>query len=389
VKPIQVWDYRAEYEDERAEITHAIETVLRSGRLILGEHVRRFESEFSAYCGVRYGVGVNSGTDALFLGLKALDIGAGDEVVTVANTAVPTVSAICATGATPRFVDIEPDTYLMNVNQLEAAITPRTKCILPVHLFGQCVDMQAVGAVAKRHGLRVLEDCAQSHGAEQRGVKGGAMSDVSAFSFYPTKVLGAYGDAGMVCTNDADIAGRLRRLRFYGMDEPRTYSEDFGLKSHYYSLEGGYNSRLDELHAAILLTKLPKIGAYLERRRVVAARYAGKLSDTDLVLPRTAAGNAHAYYLYVCRHPRRDAIIAELAERDIFAKVDYPWPIHVMPAYESLGYREGDLPETERAAREILSLPMYPSLPAEDQDRVCAALHEILASMASTDRSSI
>lgn len=379
MKPIQVWDYRDEYEDERAEITHSVETVLRSGRLILGPQVTRFESEFAAYCGVRHGVGVNSGTDAIFLGLKALDVGPGDEVVTVANTAVPTVSAICATGATPRFVDVLPDTYLMNVAHLEAAITPQTKCILPVHLFGQCADMKAVMAVAKRHGLRVMEDCAQSHGAEQNGVRCGAMADVSAFSFYPTKILGTYGDGGMVCTDDPDIAARLKRLRMYGMDEPRTYSEDFGLKSHYYSLEAGYNSRLDELHAAILLTKLPKIGAYLERRRVIAARYADQLSDTDLVLPKTAYGNAHGYYLYVCRHPRRDAIIAELAERDIFVKVDYPWPIHFMPAYESLGYREGDLPETERAAREILSLPMYPTLKTEDQDRVCSSLHEILA----------
>jgi aminotransferase EvaB len=192
----------------------------------------------------------------------------------------------------------------------------------------------------------------------------------------------------MVCTDDPDIAARLRRLRMYGMDAPRTYSEEYGLKSHYYSHEEGYNSRLDEIHAAILLTKLPKIGGYLERRRMLAARYDDQLSDTDLVLPKTAPGNAHGYYLYVCRHPRRDAIIAELAEREIFVKVDYPWPIHVMPAYESLGYREGDLPETERAAHEIFSIPMFPSLPEHDQDRVCSALHEILASLASTDRRS-
>lgn len=379
MNPIQVWDYRAEYEEEREEIARAIETVFRSGRLILGEHVRRFESEFSRYCGLHHGVGVNSGTDALFLGLKVLDVGPGDEVITVANTAVPTVSAICATGAIPRFVDIEPDTFLMNVDQLEAAITPRTKCILPVHLFGQTVRMETVQGVAKQHGLRVLEDCAQSHGAERRGVKCGAMSDVAAFSFYPTKILGSYGDAGMVCTNDPDLAARLRRLRMYGMDAPRQYSDEYGLKSNYYSVEAGYNSRLDELQAAILLTKLPKIDAYLERRRTVAARYDALLADTDLILPKTASENLHAYYLYVCRHPQRDAIIAELAERDIFVKVDYPWPIHMMPAYEALGYKEGDLPETERAAREIFSIPMYPSLPGEDQDRVCSALHEILA----------
>lgn len=386
MNPIQVWDYRSEYEEERDEILAAVDAVFRSGRLILGEQVRRFESEFAEYCGVEHGVGVNSGTDALFLALKAIDVKAGDEVITVANTAVPTVSAICATGAIPRFVDIDPESFLMDVEKLEDVITPRTKCILPVHLFGQCVRMEAVQAVAKKHGLHVLEDCAQSHGAERFGTRAGAMSDLAAFSFYPTKVLGSYGDAGMVCTNDPEIAGRLRRLRMYGMAEPRQYSEEYGLKSHYYSVEAGYNSRLDELHAAILLTKLPKIGEYIERRRAVAARYDTMLAGTGAMLPKVSAGNTHSYYLYVCRHPQRDAIVAELAEREIFAKVDYPWPIHMMPTYSSLGYSEGDLPETERAAREVFSLPMYPSLTDQDQDRVCSALHEILTTLAPGDR---
>ncbi len=381
-----MWDYRAEYEEEREEILRAIEAVFRSGRLILGEQVRRFESEFAQYCGLAYGIGVNSGTDALFLALKAIDVGPGDEVITVANTAVPTVSAICATGATPRFVDVEPETYLMDVDRLEGAITARTKCILPVHLFGQCVRMETVREVAKRHGLRVLEDCAQSHGAERNGVKAGAMSDLAAFSFYPTKILGSYGDAGMVCTNDPQIAARLRRLRMYGMDEPRQYSEEYGLKSSYYSVEAGYNSRLDEIHAAILLTKLPKIDGYLVRRRAIASRYDSILADTDIVLPKVVPDNRHAYYLYVGRHPQRDAIVAELAERNIFVKVDYPWPVHLMPAYEWLGYKDGALPETERAAHEIFSLPMFPSLHGQDQDRVCSALHEILKSSAHTER---
>jgi len=381
MRPIQVWDYRDEYEEDRDEILHAIDGVFRSGRVILGENVRRFESEFAKYVGLRFGVGVNSGTDALFLGLKALDVGPGDEVITVANTAVPTVSAICATGATPRFVDIEPTTFLMNVDQLEAAITRRTKCILPVHLFGQCVAMETVQDVARRHRLRVLEDCAQSHGAERRGIKAGAMSDVAAFSFYPTKVLGSYGDAGMVCTNDPDIAARLMRLRMYGMDRPQPYSEEYSLTSTYYSVEAGYNSRLDEIHAAVLLTKLPKIDRYIERRRQVAARYDALLAGTAVVIPKTAVENQHAYYLYVCRHSHRNAIIAELAERDVYIKVDYPWPIHMMPAYAGLGYAEGDLPESERAAHEIFSLPMYPSLSSEDQDRVCSALLEILAGL--------
>lgn len=384
--PIQVWDYRAEYEEEREEIAQAIETVLRSGRLILGDHVRRFESDFAAYCGLRHGVGVNSGTDALFLGLKALDLGPEDEVITVSNTAVPTVAAIVATGATPRFVDIDPVSYLMDVDQLEAAVTPRTRCVLPVHLFGQCVQMETVRAVAERHGLRILEDCAQSHGAQREGIKAGAMSDLAAFSFYPTKILGGYGDAGMVCMDDPDLAARLRGLRMYGMNAPRNFSEEFGLESIYYSEESGYNSRLDEVHAAILLTKLLKLDRYIERRRLLAARYEAALAGTGLILPTTLPGNLHAYYLYVCRHPQRDAIIAGLGERDIAVNVSYPWPIHLMRAYASLGYEEGDFPETERAAREIFSLPMYPSLSDADQDRVCIALHEILANLPATKR---
>jgi dTDP-3-amino-2,3,6-trideoxy-4-keto-D-glucose/dTDP-3-amino-3,4,6-trideoxy-alpha-D-glucose/dTDP-2,6-dideoxy-D-kanosamine transaminase len=376
--PIQVWDYRAEYEDEQEEIADAIETVLRSGRLILGEHVRRFETEFAAYCGLGHGVGVNSGTDALFLGLKALGVGPGDEVITVSNTAIPTVAAIQATGATTRFVDIDPATYLMNPDLIEAAVTKRTKCILPVHLFGQCVRMETVQAIAARHGLQILEDCAQSHGAERNGVKAGAMSDVSAFSFYPTKILGGYGDAGMICARDGEIAARARSLRMYGMEGARAYSAEYGLESNYYALQSGFNSRLDELHAAILLTKLPKLEGYIQRRRLLAHRYADALANTDLVLPTEEAGNRHAYYLYVCRHPRRDEIIAELAKRDIFVKVDYPWPIHLMSGYAGLGYTEGDFPETERAAKEIFSLPMYPSLTEAEQDTVCAALHEIL-----------
>ncbi|HZT05855.1 MAG TPA: DegT/DnrJ/EryC1/StrS family aminotransferase [Chloroflexota bacterium] len=365
--PIGVWDYRAEYEVERPEILDAVERVFRSGRLILGEHVREFERRFAQYCGVAHGVGVNSGTDALFLGLKTLGIGPGDEVITVANTAVPTVAAIVSTGATPRFVDIDPRTYLMDVAQLEGTITDRTRCILPVHLFGQCVRMEVVREVAERHGLAVLEDCAQSHGATRHGRQSGSLSDIAAFSFYPTKILGGYGDGGMILTNDADLAAKARRLRMYGMER------------EYYAEEHGYNSRLDEVHAAILLTKLPKLDEYVQRRQRLAERYDRSLRDTPLVLPTVESGNRHAYYLYVARHPQRDAIIQALAEREIVVNVSYRWPIHTMRAYSWLGYRAGDLPHTEAAMREIFSLPMYPSLTDDDQDRVCAALHEILS----------
>lgn len=360
------WDYRREYEIEREEILAAVDGVFRSGQLILGERVRAFEADLAAYCGVGHGVGVNSGTDALVLALRALGVREGLEVITVSNTAIPTVSAIITAGGVPRFVDIDPRTYLLDVGQLEAAITPRTRCILPVHLFGQCVDMSGVNAVAAAHGLRVLEDCAQSTGAEQAGRRAGSMGDAAAFSFYPTKVLGGYGDGGMVLTEDRALADHVRRLRVYGTD------------GRYYADEHGYNSRLDEVHAAILHLKLKRLASYVERRRALARRYDEQLAGTGLTLPKTSSGNAHVYHLYVVRHPQRDRLMRELAARDIGVNVNYPWPIHTMHGYAHLGYAEGALPETERAAREICSLPMYPSLTDDEQDRVCEALHAVV-----------
>ena len=364
---IPVWDYRAEYEAERDDILAAFDQVMRSGRLILGESVRLFEQEFAAYCRAGYGVGVNSGTDALIVALRALDIQAGDEVITTSNTAIPTVAAIVSAGGTPRFVDIESDTCLMDVSQVESAITGRTRCILPVHLFGQCVEMDPLQGVATRHGIPILEDCAQSAGAEHRGRRAGSMSRVAAFSFYPTKVLGAYGDGGMAVTSDAALAARMRRLRVYGTD------------GAYYSEEHGYNSRLDELHAEILRRKLRRVDGYIARRRELARRYDEQLGGSCLILPTTRSHNRHVYHLYVVRHQARDAIMKELASRGISTGVHYPWPIHRMRGYAHLGYREGSLPVTERAALEIFSLPMYPSLTNQEQDEVCRALREILA----------
>ena len=364
---ITVWAYLKEMENEKAEILEAVEKVLHSGRLILGESGKAFESAFSAYSETQFGVGCNSGTDALFLALKALGMGHGDEVITVSNTAVPTVSAIVSAGAKPVFVDIDPETYLMDVSQVEARITDKTKCLLPVHLYGQCVDMTSLNAIAKTHGLSVLEDCAQSHGAKHGGHIAGSMSDLSAFSFYPTKLLGGYGDGGMVCTDTEELRDKLQRLRCYGMVDT------------YYADEHGYNSRLDELHAEILLRKLAHLDDYIARRRELAGQYAEKLADTPLVLPMVGANNEHAYYIYVARHAKRDEIIEKLKERDIFVNISYPWPIHTMTGYERFGYREGDLPETEKAAKEIFSLPMYPTLNDEELDTVCEALHEITA----------
>ncbi|MFC7330958.1 DegT/DnrJ/EryC1/StrS family aminotransferase [Marinactinospora rubrisoli] len=364
----RVWDYRQEYENERADILDAVEKVCTSGRLVLGDSVRGFEEEFAAYHGVRHCVGVDNGTNSIKLGLQALGIGPGDEVITVSNTAAPTVVAIDSVGATPVFVDVRREDYLMDTGQVEAAVTPRTRCLLPVHLYGQCVDMAPLRAVAERHGLAILEDCAQAHGARQHGRPAGTMGDAAAFSFYPTKVLGAYGDGGATITDDPEVDRNLRRLRYYGMEE-----------RYYVVRTPGHNSRLDELHAEILRRKLGRLDAYIAGRRRVARRYAEELADTDLVLPALAPGNDHVYYVYVVRHPRRDAIIEALRGYDIELNISYPWPVHTMTGFAHLGYAEGALPVTEELAGQIFSLPMYPSLPEAEQGRVIDALREVLA----------
>ncbi|MCX2953923.1 DegT/DnrJ/EryC1/StrS family aminotransferase [Lentzea sp. NEAU-D7] len=366
----RVWDYLAEYEQERDDVLDAVDTVFRSGLLVLGESVRGFEREYADYHGVRHCVSCDNGTNAIVLALRALGVGPGDEVITVSNTAAPTVIAIDQVGATPVFVDIRPDDYLMDTSQVEAAITPHTKCLLPVHLYGQCVDMAPLEALAAKHDLALLEDCAQSHGARHHGRLAGTMGDAAAFSFYPTKVLGAYGDGGATITNDDKVDANLRRLRYYGME-----------KQYYVTSTPGHNSRLDEVHAEILRRKLTRFDSYLAARRRVADRYAEGLADTSLVLPSITPGNDHVYYLYVVRHPKRDEIIERLQSYDIMLNVSYRWPVHTMSGFAHLGYETGSLPVTERLADEIFSLPMYASLSEDVQDKVISAIREVLATL--------
>ncbi|MFF8916083.1 DegT/DnrJ/EryC1/StrS family aminotransferase [Streptomyces sp. NPDC015032] len=368
--PLSVWGYLSEYEKERNDILDAVDSVFRSGQLILGESVKSFEREFAAYHGVPHCVGVDNGTNAIVLGLRALGIGPGDEVITVSNTAAPTVVAIEAVGARAVFVDVHRDTYLMDVDQVEAAITPKTACLLPVHLYGQCVDMEPLMAIAARHGLPVLEDCAQAHGATYRGRVAGSMGQAAAFSFYPTKVLGAYGDGGATLSRDAEVDARLRRLRYYGMEDT------------YYVVETpGHNSRLDEVQAEILRRKLTRLDDYTARRRVIAARYAEAFRGTALLTPQVAPGNTHVYYVYVVRHPERDAIIAALKRQDILLNISYPWPVHIQSGFAHLGYGKGSLPVSEELAGQIFSLPMYPSLTDTEQERVIDAIHGVLAEL--------
>ncbi|KFU80927.1 aminotransferase EvaB [Amycolatopsis lurida] len=365
---IRVWDYLAEYRNERADILDAVETVFESGQLVLGPSVRGFEEEFAAYHGVAHCVSVDNGTNAIKLGLQALGVGPGDEVITVSNTAAPTVVAIDAIGAVPVFVDIREEDFLMDTGQIEAAITERTRCLLPVHLYGQCVDMAAIGRIAAEYGLKVLEDCAQAHGATQGGRRAGTFGDAAAFSFYPTKVLGAYGDGGAVITGDATVEANLRRARYYGME-----------KVYYVVETPGHNSRLDDVQAEILRRKLTRLDDYLKGRREVARRYAEGLGDTGILLPTTNPGNDHVHYVYVVRHPRRDEIIEALRAYDIHLNISYPWPVHTMRGFAKLGVEPGSLPVTERLAGEIFSLPMYPALSAEKQDEVIRAVRAVLA----------
>ncbi len=368
--PVKYWSYLEAYAASRSEILAIVDRVFSSGRLILGESVTELERGLAAYCGTGFGIGVNSGTDALFLALKALGVGAGDEVLTVANTAVPTVAAITATGATPVLVDIDADTFLMDVRELAARLSSRTRAILPVHLYGQMVPMAPVLELARAHSLFVLEDCAQATGAMQRGRKAGSYGDCAAFSFYPTKILGGFGDAGMVLTRSPTLAEKLRRLRFYGIVRDYCAEED------------GYNSRLDEVHAALLAHKMTSLDESIARRRHIAALYEQGLSGVgDILPPRTAAGNVHTYYVYTVRTQRRDALREFLARHEIGSQINYPTPIHRMPAYASLGYCPGDLPVTERVSDEILSLPMYPELTDADVDQVLICIRAFFAGM--------
>ena len=362
---IENWSYRPEYAILKEEILQALEAVFDSGRLILGPKVEEFEKNFSAYCGSYFGIGVNSGTDALFLALKALKIVPGDEVITVANTAVPTVAAIRACGAIPVFVDIDKNYYLMDVAQLESVITKKTKAILPVLLYGQSVDLEPLLGLAKKKKLAVVEDCAQSHGCRYQGKMTGSFGDVGAFSFYPTKVLGGYGDGGMCVTSQQDLAERLMQLRMYGM------------KGEYYSYIEGYNSRLDEMQAAILSVKLKYLEKEIAERRRIAHIYSEELCDY-LMIPTIAPHSDHVYYLYVVRHPDRDHLVRALSKAGIQTRIHFPYPIHLMEAYQWLGYGRGDLPVTEMVAKEIFSLPLYSGIPTESIEKVIQTLKQLL-----------
>jgi dTDP-4-amino-4,6-dideoxygalactose transaminase len=357
-------DLKAQYRSIKGEIDAAIANVLESAEFVLGKEVAAFEAEFSAYCGARYGVAVNSGTSALHLALLAAGVGPGDEVITVPFTFVATLAAIRYTGALPVLVDIDSTSYTLDVRLLEDAITPRTKAILPVHLYGQPADMDPILAIAQRHDLTVIEDAAQAHGAEYKGRRAGSLGDLGCFSFYPGKNLGAYGEGGMVVTNNPDYAKTVAMLRDWGQD-----------RKYHHALPG-FNYRLEGLQGAILRVKLRYLEAWTEARRRHAARYNALLDGNGVTPPAALADRRHVYHVYAIRVPQRDAFQQALTSQGIQTGIHYPIPVHLQPAYADLGYKEGEVPAAERAAAEVLSLPMFPELTEAQQDEVVGAIRQ-------------
>ncbi|MFL6214265.1 MAG: DegT/DnrJ/EryC1/StrS family aminotransferase [Blastocatellia bacterium] len=361
-------DLKAQYVGLASEIEAAVKGVLESQQLILGPEVKELERECAAYCECEFAIGCASGSDAILLPLMALGVGPGDEVVTTPFTFFATVGSIVRLGAKPVFIDIEPDTFNMNVSQLESVLNRRTKAIIPVHLFGQCVEMDVVSEVAERAGIAVIEDAAQSIGAEYKGRRAGSLGDIGAFSFYPSKNLGGAGDGGMMTTNRADLADDLRALRSHGA------------KRKYYHDRVGINSRLDSLQAAILRVKFKYLDEWAEARRANASRYEQMFTEQGLVeggavvLPITGEGQRHVYNQYVIRVQKRDELRACLTDCGIGTEIYYPVAMHQQVCFEGLGYAEGSFVEAERAVREVLAIPIYPELIPADQEYIVESI---------------
>ena len=366
---VPIADLKTQYQSIKKDIDDAVFSVLESCGFILGPNVAALEEKIAEYCGASYGVGVNSGTDAIALALTAMGVGHGDEVITTPFTQVATTEVIALLGAKPVYADIDPQTFNLDSNKIEGKITSKTKAILPVHLYGQCADVKRIGEIAKKHGLRLLYDGAQAIAAEAQGKPIGAFGDAVTLSFFPTKNLGAAGDGGMILTNNADLAEKLRYLRFHG--SAGTYSYKYI----------GYCSRLDAIQAAILMAKLPHLDGWTELRRRNAETYRCLLSDLDIVLPKEEPFNKHVYHQFTIRHRERDRLREYLKSREIDTGVYYPAPLHLEEAYRYLGYGPGDLPEAERTCREVLSLPVFPGLTEQQLAHVAHSIRSFCEQM--------
>lgn len=364
-------DLKRQYAAIRPEIHLAMQRVLEQSTFVSGPEVQAFEAAFAQYCAVRHCIAVNSGTSALHLALLACGIREGDEVITVPMTFVATAWAISYVGARPVFVDVTPDTYTIDAHQVERAITPRTRAVLPVHLYGQMADMAPLTALCDRFGLALIEDAAQAHGATYYGRHAGSIGQVGCFSFYPGKNLGAYGEGGAVTTNDDAIAARIRALR------------DHAQSVRYCHEELGFNYRMDGLQGAVLRVKLAYLPDWNLCRRQVATRYHTLLQSTPLILPQEGSGRQHVWHLYVVQHPQRSRLQQALSEAGIDTGLHYPIPVHLQPAYAHLGYRVGDFPVAEQMAQECLSLPIYPELRAEEQERIAHVIEQSLPTTSS------
>ncbi len=360
-------DLKAQYLSIKGEVDAAIQGVLNSCQFTLGSEVVAFETEFAAYCQASHGVGVNTGTSALHLALLAAGVGRGDEVITVPFTFVATVSAIDYTGATPVFVDIDPQTFTMDPTALEAAITKKTKAIIPVHLYGQCADMDPILEIAKRHDLIVIEDACQAHGAEYKGRRAGSMGSMGCFSFYPGKNLGAYGEAGMVVTGSPEYARTIRMLR------------DWGAEKKYHHVLKGYNFRMEGIQGAVLRVKLRRLEAWTEARRAAAAHYDRLFAGSGVPTPKASSYGRHVYHIYAIRTAHRQAWQDALLAQGIQSGIHYPTPVHLLPAFADLGYHAGQFPHSERAANEVLSLPMFPEITEGQCEEVARAVKDLAA----------
>lgn len=359
-------DLKVHYQTYKSHFDEAVQRVLASGHFILGPELERFEKDFEEYLGTGYVAGCASGTEAIYLALAACDVGPDDEVLVVAHTAVPTISAISMTGAKPVFVDIDPDTFLINLDEVESRITNKTKAIVPVHLYGQMVDMPRLMEIAQSHNLKVVEDCAQSAGARNHGTIAGVTGDFGAFSFYPSKNIGAFGDGGAVATRSRENFDKLTMLRNYGQSK-RYYHDTIGI-----------NSRLDEMQAAILSCQLPFLEQWNNRRREIANRYTKELAGV-VQTPEEAPNNHHVYHLYVIQSNSRDALQEHMLDRGVQTLIHYPIPAHLQKAYSHLGGKPGQLRATERVAGRILSLPMHQGLTDEEVATVIAAVQSFAA----------
>tara|TARA_B100000780_G_C21063487_1_gene427585 strand:- start:85 stop:1221 length:1137 start_codon:yes stop_codon:yes gene_type:complete len=372
---IKFWSYQTEYKKIRKILLKSIDTTVKNGSIFFGKQIEKFEKNFIKSNKGKYGVAVGSGTDAILIALKSLNIKNGDEVITVSNTAIPTISAIINVGARPKFADIGND-FLMDVKTIEKLINQKTKVIIPVHLYGQSCQMDKINKLAKKYNLKVIEDCAQAQGAKYKGKFVGTFGDLGCFSFYPTKILGAYGDGGFILTKDNNLYKKIKRQRFYGIETIDKKNKFF---KGYYANENGMNSRLDEIQSTILNIKIPKVKNYINLRRKIAKKYLKELKETNLILPHENDKCKHVYHLFTIFHPKGNAILKKMNEKKIQVRKIYPYPIHTMKAYKvSKKNYKNSLKKTEKISKGIFCLPLYPELNIADIKKVIKNLKDIL-----------